>query len=106
MGRQNRKSPRQNGKSDLPSTVDIRQATPPCTEQLMFMIGTSQRQSRRFGHPGYAFGSNPPYGYPAGGAPRCSGSGWSPSMALTTTSRAVPLSSACLSIRSLHSATI
>ena len=35
-----------------------------------------------------------------------SGSGWSPSIALTTTSRALPASSACCAIRSPHSAMI
>ena len=41
-----------------------------------------------------------------GRASRFSGSGWSPSIALTTTSRAFPTSSACCMIRSLHSDTI
>ena len=40
------------------------------------------------------------------GSPHFKGRGWSPSIALTTTLRALPASSACCAIRSLHSATI
>jgi hypothetical protein len=42
----------------------------------------------------------------SGREPRFRGSGWSPSNTLTTTLRALPASSECFAIRSLHSATI